>query len=90
MHYNRRFVGYFMGTYQAIMGGGSRWRSLPLPEAAGQRRHKTPCAHAARCLPRAYRAWLVEALLSSLSTSAQAAVPLCPEACTLVLSPFYT
>ena len=39
MHYNRRFVGYFMGTYQAIMGGGSRWRSLPLPEAAGQRRH---------------------------------------------------
>ena len=40
MHYNRRFVGYFMGTYQAIMGGGSRWRSLPLPEAAGQRRHK--------------------------------------------------
>ena len=40
MHYNRRFVGYFMGTYQAIMGGGSRWRSLPLPEAAGQRRHR--------------------------------------------------
>ena len=42
MYYNRRLVAYFMGAYQAIMGGGARCRSCPFPK--GRRNGDKRCA----------------------------------------------
>ena len=53
MYYNRRLVAYFMGAYQAIMGGGARCRSCPFPKGQGNGDMRTaPARGAPRCSAR--------------------------------------